>query len=32
MAVNLNLGKNPYPSWGHKQTDVPYSLSLERHN
>ena len=26
------LGENPNPSWGQKQTDVPYSLSLETHN
>jgi len=30
--LEFNLGKNPNPSWGHKQTDVPYSLSLETHN
>jgi len=30
--LEFNLGKNPNPSWGNKQTDVPYSLSLERQN
>ena len=30
--LEFNLGENPNPSWGQKQTDVPYSLSLETHN
>jgi putative alpha-1,2-mannosidase len=30
--LEFNLGKNPNPSWGHQQTDMPYSLSLETHN
>lgn len=30
--LEFNLGKNPNPSWGQKQTDVPYSLSLETNN
>ncbi len=29
--LEFNLGNNPNPNWGQKQTDVPYSLSLEKH-